>query len=98
MIDYFIILLFFLLGIVILLGKGDFLIAGYNTASQEDKEKVNVTRMRIIVSSLLFIIATGDLIGLICAWSESAHDKFGVVILVLAVVSVVLLKTWARKK
>lgn len=97
MIDYFIILLFFFFGIIILLGKGDFLISGYNTASKEEKEKVNVKRLRIIVSSLLFIVAIGKLLATLCVWSEKAYDIFGIVILVLAVVSVMLSKTWARK-
>ena len=30
-----------LMGVIVLAGKGDMLIAGYNTASKEEKEKVN---------------------------------------------------------
>ena len=34
--------LFLLLAVVFLMGKGDMLIAGYNTASEEEKKKINI--------------------------------------------------------
>ena len=34
-----------IMGILILLGKGDNLIAGYNTASEEEKAKYNIKMM-----------------------------------------------------
>ena len=45
-----------ILGIVILMGKGDFLIVGYNTAKKEKKERVNVQRLRWVIAGLLFMI------------------------------------------
>ena len=41
-ITYLIAALFIVLAIVFLMGKGDKLIAGYNTASEEEKKKVNI--------------------------------------------------------
>ena len=34
-------------GVIMLIGKGDFLVAGYNTASKEKKQKIKVKRLRI---------------------------------------------------
>ena len=49
--------LLFILGIFILSGKGDNLIAGYNTASKKDKEKYNVKRLRLVFGLLLILLA-----------------------------------------
>ena len=45
------------IGVIILAGKGDMLIAGYNTASEEEKEKVNIKRLRLLIGGLSVIIA-----------------------------------------
>ncbi len=44
------------IGVIILAGKGDMLIAGYNTASEEEKEKVNIKRLRLLIGGLSVII------------------------------------------
>ena len=46
-----------IMGIIVLLGKGDFLIAGYNTASDKEKEKYNIHRLRFVVGVVLLAIA-----------------------------------------
>jgi len=38
--------LFIVLAIIFLMGKGDMLIAGYNTASEDEKKKVDIQRLR----------------------------------------------------
>lgn len=43
-------IVFFIIGIVILIGKGDWLIAGYNTANEEERKKVNIVRLRIVMA------------------------------------------------
>ena len=42
-----------IMGIVILVGKGDNLIAGYNTASKEEKSLYNIKRLRGLIGGLL---------------------------------------------
>ena len=44
-------------GVIVLVGKGDKLIAGYNTASKEEKEKLNIKRLRLLVGGLLVVMA-----------------------------------------
>ena len=46
-----------IMGIVILVGKGDNLIAGYNTASKEEKSLYNIKRLRGQIGGLLVLLA-----------------------------------------
>ena len=83
--------------IVIFLGKGDWLIAGYNTASKEEKEKVNVKRLRLIIGILLLIVGPG------CLFLGDPSDKtpgliYAGVVIVLTIITVVLANTWAKQK
>ena len=45
----------FVLGILVATGKADRWIAGYNTASEEDRAKVNIKRVRWISAIILWI-------------------------------------------
>ena len=49
--------LFVLLGIIFALGKGADLIAGYNTASAEEKEKYDVKKLCKAMSRFMFALA-----------------------------------------
>ena len=51
------ILLLAVLGLVLRAGKGAFLIAGYNTASKEEKEKTDEKKLCKAVGTLLLILA-----------------------------------------
>ncbi len=46
-----------LLGIIFLKGKGSFLIAGYNTASKAEKEKIDEKKLCTCVGMLMFALA-----------------------------------------
>ena len=46
-----------IMGIVILIGKGDKLISGYNTASEEEREQYNIKRLRGLIGGLLIVLA-----------------------------------------
>ena len=45
------------IGILILLGKGDMLISGYNTASPEEKAQYNIHRLRLLMGISSIVIA-----------------------------------------
>ncbi len=84
-------LIVFVLAIIILTGKGDNLIAGYNTSTEEEREKYNIKRVRICVGGMLLILTP---IMLLFA------DNFVVLIAVvppLSILSVILTNTWAKK-
>ncbi len=78
--------------ILILIGKGDFLIAGYNTTGKEDKEKCNVKRLRIIVASVLILGAV-----LTAFRSVIGSGLVGATIILICIVGIVLADTWAQK-
>ena len=51
------ILLFLLLGVVFSLGKGAFLIAGYNTASRAEKARYDEKALCRFMGKLMFVLA-----------------------------------------
>ena len=78
---------------IIFMGKGDMLMAGYNTASKEEKEKIDVKRLRIVMGSF-FLLAAGvlalrNVIGL--GW-------FMVLLVVLIKAVLIVANTWPEKK
>lgn len=84
------------LGVVVLVGKGDWLVAGYNMASEEERSKYDIRRLRLLMGGVLIAVAplcfllNGDA-------DESRVLVFTAAVVVLAVVAVVLANTWARK-
>ncbi len=63
---------FIVLGIVFALGKGADLIAGYNTASPDEKRKINQKKLLKAMSVLMFALAGCVLLS---ASSEIFHLK-----------------------
>ena len=90
--------LFIILAIVFYLGKGDKLIAGYNTASEEERKKVNIQRLRILMSCISVITAafcvSMPIVG------NKIQAQLGAVAVFMAVIIfvVILANTWAKKK
>ncbi|MBR0534599.1 MAG: DUF3784 domain-containing protein [Bacteroidales bacterium] len=84
-------------GIVILIGKGDNLIAGYNTASESEKKEINVKRLRLVIGSLLVIMG----ILYFLTMRESSMTSilaFAFTSSVFVIIALVLANTWAKKK
>ena len=84
-------------GVLILIGKGDNLIAGYNTASEEERAQYNVKRLRGLIGGLL--VALGPMMLLMHDESSMAGTWcFISVSTVLCIVVLILANTWAKKK
>ncbi len=84
-------LIVLVLAVIILSGKGDNLIAGYNTSTKEEKERYNIKRVRICIGGVLLILSP---IMLLFA------DNFVLLIAVvppLSILSVILANTWAKR-
>ena len=86
------------MAILIILGKGDFLIAGYNTASKEEKEKYNIKRLRLLISAMLLVSVVYAVLMI-----PFGHDVVMVlmmtaVLVVLALAVVIFANTWAKRK
>ena len=49
--------LFIVLAVIFLMGKGDKLIAGYNTFIEEERKGINIQRLRILMAIISVITA-----------------------------------------
>ena len=86
-----------IMGVTILIGKGDNLIAGYNTASKEERERYNIKRLRGLIGGLLIVLAPMTIL-LIGAETITATFSFIILTLLLCIIVVILVNTWAKKK
>ena len=86
-----------IMGIIILIGKGDNLIAGYNTSSKEERSQYNIKRLRGLIGGLLIVLAPMMLL-LLGEESFTATGAFVGLTLALTMVVVILANTWAKKK
>ena len=86
-----------IMGIVILVGKGDNLIAGYNTASKVEREEYNMKRLRGLIGGLLIILAPMTFF-LLREETMTATWSFVGLTFVACIVVVILANTWAKKK
>ena len=89
------ILIFF--AIVIMTGKGDDLIAGYNTASEEKRKKVNIKRLRLLTSAILFL-ASIFLCAMTFIRNNEVLNAACIILIVILICFVILANTWAKKK
>lgn len=85
------------MGIIVLIGKGDNLIAGYNTASEEEKSQYNIKRLRGLIGGFLIVLAPMMLL-MLREESMTSTWSFIAVTFVLCIVVVILANTWAKKK
>lgn len=85
------------MGIIVLIGKGDNLIAGYNTASKEEKSQYNIKRLRGLIGGILVVLAPMMLL-LLGKESLAATLSFVALTFVLCIVMVILANTWAKKR
>ena len=89
---------FVALALVFLAGKGDRLIAGYNTASEGERSKVDIHRLRILMAICSFLGAA------LCVFLGFFGEDKGkstiavIVFIVLTIVIIILSNTWAKKK
>ena len=93
-------LLFIGLAIVILLGKGDWLIAGYNTASKQEKEQVNIKRLRLVVAAILVLTVAVLDIPFIIGQEENttAHMVTVMIVLYITITGIIVANTWCKRK
>lgn len=88
--------IFVFLAVLLLLGKGDMLIAGYNTASPEEREQYDIRRLRLLVALVLIIVSVGMV--LMALWPERFAIAFTFIEIFICLLTVILANTWAKKK
>lgn len=91
-------IVFIVLAVIILMGKGDKLIAGYNTASEEERQQINIKRLRLLVAitclSSTVLCLCMPFIGENIVAELTATGIFLLILLVI----VILANTWAKTK
>ncbi|MBO6081925.1 MAG: DUF3784 domain-containing protein [Bacteroidales bacterium] len=85
-----------IMGIIILIGKGDNLIAGYNTASEKEKSQYHIKRLRALVGGLSVVLA--PMMFLLREETMTASFSFVALTFILCIAVVILANTWAKKK
>ena len=90
--------LFLVFAIVFLMGKGDKLIAGYNTASEEERAKINIKRLRVLMAILSVI--TAGYVSILPIIGDNPQDQMvGMfVFFAITIIFVILANTWAKRK
>ena len=86
------------LAFVILKGKGDGLIAGYNTASKEEQEKYNIKRLRIVVATMILFVPAMIMVAACFDDITGITLDFLPVLLIGVAVGIILVFTWCKKK
>lgn len=86
-----------IMGIIVLIGKGDNLIAGYNTASKEEREQYHIKRLRGLIGGLLVVLAPMTVL-MLREETMTATWSFVGLTFILTIIVVVLANTWAKKK
>lgn len=89
---------FVVFAVIFLMGKGDKFIAGYNTASGEEKKKVNIKRLRILMAILSVI--TAGYVSILPIIGDNTQSQMGAmfVFIVVTLIFIILANTWAKKK
>lgn len=90
--------LFLVFAVIFLMGKGDMLIAGYNTANEEEKKKVKIKRLRIIMAAISVISASYVATMPVLGNNMNAQLGSGVVFILIVIIFVILANTWAKNK
>ena len=91
-------ILFIVLAIILLMGKGDKLIAGYNTASEEERKKVDIKRLRIVMAILMVITAVLCAIMPLMGNNMTSQLTATGIFIAITIVGVIVANTWAKKK
>ena len=90
--------LFIGLAIVLLMGKGDMLIAGYNTASEEERRKIDARRLRIVIAVLMVMTAAFCAVLPFMGNDTTTQLLAAGIFCAITVVDVIVANTWAKKK
>ena len=90
--------LFIILAVIFLLGKGDFLIAGYNTASEEERKEVDIRRLRILMAVISVITACFCVTLNLIREDKNLIVTASIIFILITFIFLILANTWAKKK
>lgn len=81
-------------GVAILMGRGDWLIAGYNPVKKVDKERYNLLRLRLLTGLFCIYVAIVDLVN----YYIECDNFIAYALLPMAILVIILSNTWAKRK
>ena len=90
-------ILFIPLTLLILSGRGDNLIAGYNTATKEEREQFNMKRLRIVIGGMLFLTIIAFWIPVLIG-NQKFIIPMTISLIPICFIGIILANTWAKKK
>ena len=84
--------------LLIVSGRGDNLIAGYNTASEKEREQYHIKRLRLVIAGIM--LATIILFWIPILMNDKDPHKLIVLIGLFPIcfIGIILANTWAKKK
>ena len=90
--------LFIVLAIVIAIGKGDMLIAGYNTASEKKRNQIDIHRLRKLMTVICLV--TAGFCGLMYFIGEDTDKVLTAtaVFVIVIIAFIVFGNSWTKKK
>lgn len=98
------IVIFLILGVFLINGKGTWMISGYNTMSKEEKEKCNIKKISLAIGKFFIIIAVlMAILSFIIQYAIKNNSEniigyaaggFGFVIFVMIVVLIIFLQKY----
>lgn len=94
-------LLIVVVAVVIMLGRGDDFIVGYNIASKKTRDMYDIRRVRVIVGVLLMLIAMAlpaIAAMLIMGYKEWVMTTLPAIVFVLIAATFTASHLWAKKK
>ena len=94
-------LLIVVVDVVIMLGRGDDFIVGYNIASRKTRDMYDIRRVRVIVGVLLMLIAMAlpaIAAMLIMGYKELVMTTLPAIVFVLIAATFTASHLWAKKK
>ena len=90
--------LFLVFAIVFLMGKGDKLIAGYNTANEEERKTIDIKRLRIVMAVLMVVTAVFCTIPPLLGNDKNSILAAAGIFIAITFVGIIIANTWAKKK
>lgn len=94
-------LLIVVVAVVIMLGRGDDFIVGYNIASKKTRDMYDIRRVRVIVGVLLMLIAMAlpaIAAMLIMGYKELVMTTLPAIVFILIAATFTASHLWAKKK
>ena len=90
--------MFLVLAVIFLMGKGDMLIAGYNTASKEERKTIDIKRLRIVMAVLMVVTAVFCTIPPLLGNDKNSLLAAAGIFLAIIFVGIIIANTWTKKK